>query len=92
MTNADKIRNMTDEELAIMIMCPYDTTGDENEIMPCIKDGMDPEFMPPGSCFKCISKWLQEDVTQEQDGVKQGQDGVNAPWENNIMQRFTRSE
>lgn len=92
MTNADKIRNMTDEELAIMIMCLYDTAGDENEIMPCIKDGMDPEFMPPGSCYKCISKWLKKEVKPEQSGVSKSNDGVNNTWQDRVMQRFTRSE
>lgn len=29
MTNADKIRSMSNEELAFIIMCPYGTTGSE---------------------------------------------------------------
>ena len=40
MTNADKIRAMTDEELAEYIPCPYDTAG--AEIMPCILDKIEP--------------------------------------------------
>lgn len=39
MTNADRIRMMTDEELTKIIMCPYDTFGESVDIMPCIRDG-----------------------------------------------------
>lgn len=90
MTNADKIRNMPDEELAMIIMCPYDTAGDE--IMSCILDGKDPEFQPPGSCYKCISKWLKKEADPEQNGASRSNDGVNNPWKDHVMQRFTRSE
>lgn len=34
-TNGDKIRAMTDEELAEVIMCPYDTAREPLDIMPC---------------------------------------------------------
>lgn len=47
MTNGDKIRAMTDEELTKIIMCPYDTAGAEFEIMPCVKDGGIQEFVSP---------------------------------------------
>lgn len=40
MRNADKIRAMTDEELAEYIPCPYDTAG--VELMPCIFDKAEP--------------------------------------------------
>ena len=99
MTNADKIRNMTDEELAMIIMCPYDTAG--KEIMPCILDGEDPEFMPQGRCFECTTKWLKKEATQEQnkslseDYQKMSKDIKNeekSPWKNHVMQRFIRSE
>lgn len=62
MTNADIIRNMPDEELAMIIMCPYDTAGEE--IMPCILDGEDPEFMPQGRCFECTTKWLKKEAKE----------------------------
>lgn len=38
-TNGDRIRSMTDEELAWILMCPYDTAGEPEEIMPCVRDG-----------------------------------------------------
>lgn len=41
MRNADKIRAMTDEELAEYIPCPYDTAG--VELMPCIFDKAEPD-------------------------------------------------
>ena len=55
MTNADRIRTMTDEELAVYIMCPaeYDLgfskkckcTGEKNR-----------------NCRKCTLKWLQSEA------------------------------
>ena len=49
MTNADRIRSMSDEELQTIIMCPYDTAGKPMEIMPCVKDG-EMEIAPPEYC------------------------------------------
>lgn len=43
--NSDRIRNMTDEELAAIIMCPY-----EIDASMCISDR---------NCIKCSLKWLQ---------------------------------
>lgn len=56
MTNADKIRAMSDEDLALVIMCPYDTVGDESRIMPCI-------LSAPRSkdCYKCTLEWLRRE-------------------------------
>lgn len=56
MTNADKIRQMTDEELAYLIMpddytdCPVHIIGDRE----CID-----------SCTDCVLKWLQEEATDD---------------------------
>lgn len=58
MTNADRVRNMTNEELAGIIMCPYDTAGDE--IMPCI----DPDKSTVKQCCKCVREWLSKDVPE----------------------------
>lgn len=45
-TNADRIRAMSDEKLAEIIMCPYDV-----DIAICEhKDG----------CFSCCLNWLQQ--------------------------------
>lgn len=46
-TNADKIREMDDEELAVAIMCPHD----------------DDKCPGPGdakTCIKCCLDWLRE--------------------------------
>lgn len=45
-TNADRIRAMTDEELAEIIMCPYD-----NGLNSCSTDS---------NCIGCCLKWLQQ--------------------------------
>lgn len=64
-TNADRIRSMTDEELAYVLMCPYDTAGETEDIMPCVLDGKDPDFAPPGRCKECTMKWLNREVDSE---------------------------
>lgn len=53
MTNADKVRSMTDEELAWIIGCPENV---EEEL--CGKAD------EPG-CLECCKKWLESDVTDE---------------------------
>lgn len=50
MTNADKIRQMTDEELAAIIMCPYDSDG---ENCKDVMEGFE-------NCVKCTPEWLRE--------------------------------
>ncbi len=47
MTNAERIRQMNDEELAVVIMCPYDGNCAE---------GLRPGVM----CNECCLKWLKE--------------------------------
>lgn len=54
-TNADRIRNMTDEELAIIIMCPYDGTKEGD----C--------FMEERNCIQCCKEWLQAEVKEGAD-------------------------
>lgn len=78
MTNADKIRNMSDEELAEIILCPYETAGDESEIMPCMLEGK----QTVETCRKCCVEWLKREVKVE----------TSAPWKDHVMQRFTRGE
>jgi hypothetical protein len=48
-TRADKIREMDDEELAVVIMCPHD--GDEDSC----KGSPDTQ-----TCIKCCLEWLRE--------------------------------
>ena len=47
MTNADRIRSMSDEELANIIECPYGNPYFD-EHLPC-----------KGSCHDCLLIWLQ---------------------------------
>lgn len=49
MTNADRIRSMTDEELSETIMCPFDIIG-SNEI--CFYKR---------NCKECTLEWLQKE-------------------------------
>lgn len=58
MTNGDKIRNMTNEELAAVILCPYDTAGEPLNVMPCINDGE----MEPKECHACTVRYLEREV------------------------------
>lgn len=61
MTNRDRIRAMKDEDLAFVLMCPYDTTGEPENIMPCVDK-------PPSvkNCCDCIKDWLQKEAKEEQ--------------------------
>lgn len=56
MTNADKIRNMSDEELAYTIMCPYENLS--GECSPECEDSRK-------NCIKCCLEWLQKEVSDE---------------------------
>ena len=48
MTNADKVRNMADEELAVVLMCPYG------------RDGINCQINEQGlSCNECCLDWLR---------------------------------
>lgn len=51
MTNADKIRIMTNEELAEIIKCPYST---KEEL--CDRDI---------GCIDCCKKWLESDTGED---------------------------
>lgn len=61
MTNGDRIRNMTDEQLTDVILCPYDTAGEPLDIMPCVKDGNIQELVDVGFCRKCMTDWLKKE-------------------------------
>lgn len=51
MTNADKIRAMTDEELAVTIMCPYGF---------CV---LNDEKADEYGCVRCTEDWLKQEVS-----------------------------
>lgn len=53
MTNGDRIRAMSDEELALTIMCPNDAGLAEIECAPLDENG----------CAQCTLDWLQEKET-----------------------------
>lgn len=50
-TNADRIRTMSDEELAMVIMCPEGMTD-----APCSGDG---------ACVSCCRQWLKQTLKEE---------------------------
>ncbi len=54
MTNAEKIRNMTDEDLAMMLMCPAEYDESFNKQCGC-NGSMDK------NCLKCTIAWLHQE-------------------------------
>ena len=56
MTNGDRIRHMTDEELAVTLMCPaeYDISFNKNK--QCNGD-------MNRNCHKCTLEWLKSNET-----------------------------
>lgn len=58
MTNADRIRAMTDEELAVSIMCPAEYDLDFNKERRCNGE-------MNRNCCKCTLNWLQSEAKQE---------------------------
>ena len=57
-TNADRIRAMSDKELAGVIMCPMEFTGLKDL---CAKN-------PGHTCVECSLRWLQEPVKEDPHG------------------------
>ena len=53
-TNADRIRSMSDEELAMYMMCPNENGLAE---IDCDKSGS-------CNCYECLLKWLQSEVEE----------------------------
>lgn len=51
MTNADRIRAMSDEELAVVIMCPH-----ESEQTLCTR---------PEDCLSCCIEWLKQPAKED---------------------------
>lgn len=56
MINADRIRQMSDEELAVTLMCPAEYDYEFNKNKNCNAE-MDKD------CCKCTLKWLQSHET-----------------------------
>ena len=55
MTNAEKIRNMKDEELDMLLMCPAEYDLSFNRTCACNGE-MD------RNCYECTMRWLQQQV------------------------------
>ena len=54
MTNYEKMmQEMTPEEMAIYMMCPYDGQGD----LPCIPERK--------NCNECCTEWLKKEVEED---------------------------
>lgn len=61
MTNADKIKNMTNEELATVL-------SQDGVFFPrycgMVAEGEDPGFCDD-DCYKCVLKWLNQEVVNQ---------------------------
>lgn len=55
MTNADRIRNKKDEELAVLIMCPAEYDLAFSKECKCIGE-------MNRNCYKCTLNWLQSEA------------------------------
>lgn len=55
MTNGDRIRNMSDKELAVTLMCPNEMGMAE---IPC-------DHSDSCNCWKCLLYWLQQPYEEE---------------------------
>ena len=57
MTNEEKIKAMETDDLAMIIMCPYDTLGNGLDKLPC-----DWKLVDEPSCHRCVVEWLQKEA------------------------------
>ena len=70
-TNADRIRSMSDEELAVWFYsgdfpwCVY-----EEDVVPCTY-----EDIPAHPCDRCLLDWLLQEVDDDKSGQDQRADG-----------------
>lgn len=62
MTNAARIRNMSDEELAVSIMCPAEYDLNFNKKDTCNAD-------MNKNCIKCCLEWLQAESEERYDNT-----------------------
>ena len=69
-TNADKIRHMTDEELAAQLkdhpMLRYCVAPDD-EYCEIAQDGLNPGFCDD-DCYECLLKWLKQEENDNDQG------------------------
>lgn len=67
MTNGDKIRNMTNEELVVLLkndrlirFC----VAPNDEYCELVRDGLNPGFCDD-DCSECLLNWLNEETQEE---------------------------
>ena len=63
-TNADRIRAMTDEELAEMLCCA-DSLGWCKNLPECYRLLDTPDGVPEEKCKACLVEWLQQPAEGE---------------------------
>lgn len=66
-TNYEKVKEMSIEDMALMIMCPYDTLGDD--VMPCI----DSDTASQKQCYECTLNWLKKEAKNEERCISCGE-------------------
>ena len=76
LTNGDRIRSMTDKELAEVILCPEDKSGG-------LCTGKEVSAISISLCRACCIAWLRAPAQKET---------VPAEWEQRIMQHFEKVE
>ena len=52
MTNYDRIKQMSIEEMGYLLLCPYST--DDTDLFMCNKD----------DCIECTKAWLESEVKE----------------------------
>ncbi len=63
-TNMDRIRAMSEEELAAVLMCPYDVDETSfGEKIPCYQNDRQ-ELVTEEECRKCCVNWLKSGVKE----------------------------
>ena len=63
-TNIDRIRTMSEEELAAVLMCPYDVDETSfGEKIPCYQNDRQ-ELVTEEECRKCCVNWLKSEVKE----------------------------
>lgn len=58
MTNLEWVRNTSEEDLAMLLMCPYDTIENvKSNELPCQKNKDESKQF----CFNCLKGWLRKE-------------------------------
>lgn len=63
MKNRDRIKAMSDDDLAFILMCPYDTYGSGGyDELPCVKDEAICGMPDEKYCHGCLKAWLDKEA------------------------------